>query len=231
MDSSTDVTWLGRHEALRFPPSGSTWAKAGWAAYFSETTREAGSHAPVLLRFGRHSNGEFAAFGPSIRAPLVVHELIVRVGAAGGTFLAALVRDLPFAQLEAAANLRVFQRTDPPGEDEFPFVNFAGPPRPLDGTGAEWTQFPDGQRRQRGPSLKLRVPPPGKRPDSFYEQVAERYLWLASQGPKPAEALARAQVDEVSPSTVHLWVREARRRGILPPGQRGKGTSPQEGQD
>lgn len=200
------------------------WRSLGWAAYFSDATRDL---AEVLLRFGRHSQARFADFPPGAKAPLVVHETVIRVGFDGGTATAAAARDVPLARLEAALNLRLLQHGGLPAENEFPFTAMQAPPP--DFPSEEWRQYPDGpHRRPRGPSLKLRVPPAGSRTDAFYEQVAERYLWLASQGPRPAEELARA--NDVSPSTVHLWVREARRRGILPPGQRGK-TPPKKGEE
>lgn len=216
MDSTDDVIWLGPDAVLRLPPPGSAWRSLGWAAYFSDSTR---GLAEVLLRFGRHSQVRFADFPPGAKAPLVVHETVIRVGFDGGTATAAAARDIPFARLEAAVNLRLLRRGELPAEEEFPFVTGQAPPH--DRGSEEWREFPEGpHRRPRGPSLKLRVPPAGSRPDRFYEQVAERYLWLASQGPRPAEELARA--NDVAPATVHLWVREARRRDILPPGQRAK---------
>jgi hypothetical protein len=65
------------------------------------------------------------------------------------------------------------------------------------------------------------VPPPGRpRPDSFYQQVANDYLAAASVSARPAVNLARGA--DVPVSTVRGWVAEARRRGFLPPGQKGR---------
>jgi hypothetical protein len=65
------------------------------------------------------------------------------------------------------------------------------------------------------------VPPPGRpRPDSFYQQVAEDYLAAASVSARPSVNLARGA--GVPVSTVRGWVAEARRRGFLPPGQKGR---------
>ena len=74
--------------------------------------------------------------------------------------------------------------------------------------------------------LKLRVPEGGKKPDSFYEQLAARWTWLTITRPRggrhrPASELAEA--NGVPVSTVHRWVKEARRRGILGPGSRTAG--------
>ncbi len=71
----------------------------------------------------------------------------------------------------------------------------------------------------RKPPLRITVPPGRRRPDVFYERVARAYSWLAEQGNRPASVLA--EVNEVPVSTVHRWVKEARRRGLLGPGRRG----------
>jgi hypothetical protein len=65
------------------------------------------------------------------------------------------------------------------------------------------------------------VPPPGRpRPDSFYQQVAEDYLAAASVSARPSVNIATAA--GVPVTTVRGWVAEARRRGFLPPGQKGR---------
>jgi hypothetical protein len=65
------------------------------------------------------------------------------------------------------------------------------------------------------------VPPPGRpRPDSFYQQVASDYLAAASVSARPSVNLARGA--GVPVTTVRGWVAEARRRGFLPPGQKGR---------
>lgn len=65
------------------------------------------------------------------------------------------------------------------------------------------------------------VPPPGRpRPDSFYQKVASEYLEAASVSARPSVNLATGA--GVPVSTVRGWVAEARRRGFLPPGQKGR---------
>jgi hypothetical protein len=66
----------------------------------------------------------------------------------------------------------------------------------------------------------LGPPHPRPKPDSFYQQVASDYLDAASVSRRPAVNLAKGA--GVPVSTVHGWVKEARRRGFLPPGQRGR---------
>lgn len=72
-------------------------------------------------------------------------------------------------------------------------------------------------RPPTAPELKLAIPDGFRKPDSFYRDVADRYLWLASTGSAPAQELARA--NSVPTTTVHRWVREskARRLLLLPP--------------
>lgn len=60
--------------------------------------------------------------------------------------------------------------------------------------------------------------PPGKRPDAFYRAVADAYSWLGGHMRHPAVELA--EINHVPTSTVHRWIKEARRRGLLGPGRR-----------
>lgn len=79
----------------------------------------------------------------------------------------------------------------------------------------EWDERPD-----RPPRI-LEIPNAKPRPDEFYEQVAELYAWLAGPGGSRKPAVDIANDNDVPASTVHRWVREARNRGLLSPGQRG----------
>ncbi len=62
--------------------------------------------------------------------------------------------------------------------------------------------------------------PDGSDPETFYQQVAEAYRSAAAESRRPAAVLAEEA--SVPVTTVHRWIREARRRGFLPPGQKGK---------
>lgn len=66
----------------------------------------------------------------------------------------------------------------------------------------------------------LKVPTERPYPDEFYKSVARSYLACLRIGGRPAPQLAEAW--GVPRSTVHGWVKEARRRGMLPPGRKGK---------
>ncbi|MDQ6853363.1 MAG: hypothetical protein M3046_06675 [Actinomycetota bacterium] len=68
------------------------------------------------------------------------------------------------------------------------------------------------------PSLKLKVPKTRKRPDEFYAEVAAAFSMAAATGSKPAVRIARANRQPVS--TVHRWIKEARRRGLMTPARR-----------
>ncbi len=56
--------------------------------------------------------------------------------------------------------------------------------------------------------------------DHFYGLVAEHYRARLTTGRRPAHELAAAS--GVPVTTVHRWVREARRRGFLPATQKGR---------
>jgi hypothetical protein len=78
----------------------------------------------------------------------------------------------------------------------------------------------------RRPPLRLRgAKDPRKKPPKFYEQVAAAYHWLVyhDRDRAPAETLHKA--NDVPVSSVHRWIKECRRRGLLDPGQRGRAGS------
>jgi hypothetical protein len=85
---------------------------------------------------------------------------------------------------------------------------FAGPM--ISGRAAQST-------RRRAARLKV---PDGAKGDGFYQQVAMVYSTLAAASNRPAVELAEA--NQVPLTTAHRWVKEARRRGFLPPGQKGR---------
>lgn len=63
----------------------------------------------------------------------------------------------------------------------------------------------------------------GQDPDAFSELVARHYRRCATLSNRPAQMMADQA--GIPARRVHFWVREARLRGKLPPGQRGKATS------
>lgn len=66
----------------------------------------------------------------------------------------------------------------------------------------------------------LEVPPARPFGDEFYRMVAALYSRLAHGTRGPAGRIADANGVELT--QVHLWVKEARRRGFLGPAQKGK---------
>jgi hypothetical protein len=62
--------------------------------------------------------------------------------------------------------------------------------------------------------------PDGRDPDGFYARVADAYREYAPHTRAAAAAIAREA--DVPVTTVHRWIGEARRRGFLPPGRKGK---------
>lgn len=62
--------------------------------------------------------------------------------------------------------------------------------------------------------------PDGTDTEGFYRRVAEAYRDAASDSRRPAAVLAEEA--GVPVTTVHRWIREARRRNFLPSGQKGK---------
>lgn len=74
--------------------------------------------------------------------------------------------------------------------------------------------------REAGMTRGVLRRPDGSDPETFYRAVAAAYGDYAYESRAPARALA-AEAD-VPVTTVHRWVREARRRGFLPPGRKGR---------
>lgn len=79
----------------------------------------------------------------------------------------------------------------------------------------------DGPQRTRTPADM----PPLERhrdddPEEFSERVAEYYIAFAAQSSKPTKDMA--EHSQVPLPTLRGWIREARLRGKLPPGRRGK---------
>lgn len=73
-----------------------------------------------------------------------------------------------------------------------------------------------GPARSREPLTR----PDGSDPEEFYARVADAYREFAPQVRYPA--IKMAEEADVPVTTVHRWIREARRRGKLPAGRKGK---------
>jgi hypothetical protein len=73
------------------------------------------------------------------------------------------------------------------------------------------------------PDIDARLPIDRKGTDEFFEAVARVYRLVVGAGLNPAPVIAGANPEiDGNLSTVHYWIREARKRGMLSPGIRGK---------
>ena len=134
-----------------------------------------------------------------------------------GSPTAELLRAIPVGRIEAAANAQL-SVADTDAVAGVPRTIRERPILPPDGLAGGWdltdparalTRPPDrSDGRSRG------------RPDLFYRQVADAYLDLSQASHRPASDIAHSH--GVPVTTAHRWVKEARRRGFLPPGRPGK---------
>jgi hypothetical protein len=69
-------------------------------------------------------------------------------------------------------------------------------------------------------SARLRIPVDRHFDDNFFKAVAATYSTLAALSPRPAAEIAEANKEALT--TVHSWIKEARRRKFLAPGRKGK---------
>jgi hypothetical protein len=134
-----------------------------------------------------------------------------------GTPSAELLRAIPVGRIEAAANAQLAAEEAPGGTT--PVVSLrARPVTPPVAEDIGWEMVePLLAVVRAAPSQSARL---RGRPDIFYREVADVYLEYAQASPRPACDLAERH--SVPVSTAHRWVKEARRRGFLPPGRPGK---------
>jgi hypothetical protein len=137
-----------------------------------------------------------------------------------GAPTAELLRAIPVGRIEAAANAQLSVVDDaivaaaPPGRRNAPAAR--EPHLSDDG----W-EAPDPLRAALRRSRPVSMPRTGtRRPDDFYRGIARAYLDLAQTSARPAAELA--ETHHVPATTAHRWIKEARRRGFLPPGRPGK---------
>jgi hypothetical protein len=189
-------------EALVFSPDAS-----GWARFFSPVYEGADT---VRVRFGRESKG----------GAWVAREIFVTFShrVSGRT-----LRDLPVGRMEAAVN-RPEHHAALSGLLPAEFTVMLPWPEdvPTPGGKIPWWIKPPRLQPEPAPDLALAIPPTVRKPDSFYEEVAGKFAYLATRSTRPANELADA--NDVPVTTVHGWVKEARRRGLLPSGERSRRT-------
>lgn len=190
----------------------------GWAAYFSPDVIPAGTH--VLLRIGPEEgrpgipvvvDGEprlAFAIDHAGRSPLEVRELRITAKPGSDAFGGSLLRELPFIRIEAAINQprhhEVLSRQVMPSNAVL--VDFPA-------KAVRWMTPPEEPVKTTRPDLRIEDPGGYRKPDEFYRDVADRYLWLATVSSRPAQELAAA--NDMPAATVHRWIREAKARGLL----------------
>jgi hypothetical protein len=122
-----------------------------------------------------------------------------------------LLSRIPVQKIEACVNRPAWRAMI---EQHLPPVGVKWPP-------PGWSQIPDGEPYAATPPTLRLDPPAGRpKPDSFYARVAEVFGYLTEVSTSPASDLAAA--NGVPATTVHGWVKEARRRRLLPAGQRSR---------
>jgi hypothetical protein len=190
----------------------------GWAAYFSSTITDSG--ALVLVRVAPElpplAGPSAAQRGPA-GAALEVKEVRVTAGLRAGGFASSLLREIPILRIEAAINQTAHRQVladrmsdDPTTADSPGGVRFRTPP----------TKTLTMDRR----SLVIADPGGYRKPDEFYRQVADLFLYQAAVSARPAHDIAEA--NGIPVATVHRWIREAKaRKVLLLPVHRGGGDS------
>lgn len=183
----------------RFVPSGATYFGGGWVRYYDSQHPE-----PVWVRVQ-----------PTPEGRLVIRELYLTADNDLGSerIDTDQLRRLSPSRMEATLNSPPYKALILERLGQAP-----GPKEPQGPTERTPVLRSTTSVHVHGEGL---VPPPGRpRPDSFYQQVADDYLAAASVSARPSVNLATAA--GVPVTTVRGWVAEARRRGFLPPGQKGR---------
>jgi hypothetical protein len=132
----------------------------------------------------------------------------------GAPITASTLRELPLADLQAWANSPKMREAIV-GQLDLEGVELAAVAADFATTHYDHPEL----RRLRRAGLPVPTDTGGKHPDSFYRRVAKVYAGLAEQTNRPAAEMAEA--NNVPVTTVHRWIKEARRRGFLAPGQKG----------
>ena len=120
---------------------------------------------------------------------------------AGDPVASPMLRNLPTSRIEAAINRRQFAVT---GASRF--------------EGGAMT-MPSGRIMRSADVLKPLGNP--KRTSDFYEVVALQHSRLVDDG-EPNPTARMAEISRVPLSTAQGWVARGRRKGLLPPGRRGR---------
>ena len=191
-------TWYGGGTLLRMAWGSFELRAAGWASYQDTDISE-----PIHVRFAEGVGGRLE---------------LVELHMGGATAITGeVLRKLNPGRLEAAANGpdvadelrgRMADSTATARRATERFLAALEPHDGADETAA--ASIPA--------SIVLNKSQGRKRPDDFYREVAAAFSWLSRESDQPARDLADS--NGVPVTTVHRWVKEARRRGLLPPARR-----------
>lgn len=154
------------------------------------------SSTRVLLRLQRQY-----AMGEEPKGEVRITGIVYLPEWAGDPVASPMLRNLPTSRIEAAINRRQFAVT---GTTRF--------------TGGKIT-MPSGRTLRAGEVLQPLGNP--KRTPDFYEVVALQHTRLVDDGESNPTA-RMAELSRVPLSTAQGWVARARRKGLLPPGRRGR---------
>lgn len=136
----------------------------------------------------------------------------------------AALRGVSISRLEAELNLATSHRPNVPVSEMPTLTAIYDAAQPEDTSTPEPTLA---QLRARTPAAIADEQPrpplgrPGREgPDEFYRNLATAYAEYAAKTKAPAKEIAHEA--GVPITAAHRWIREARRRGFLPPAQKGK---------
>jgi hypothetical protein len=187
----------------------------GWGgpAWISIASPEGGGTSMRIIRRG----GRWVVDGVYVHGPEIT---------------ASALKAIPVGRLDLVTNLMtkgtlyIYERETVMklGDNAYPFY-------PLRDGVVEEPSLAMLREQARGAPRELRIPGPASDrgrltrpdrsdPDKFYDRVAEAYREYAAQSRSPATKMAEEA--NVPVTTVHRWIREARRRGYLPAGRAGK---------
>lgn len=143
----------------------------------------------------------------------------------GTAITAQTTRALPMRQIEAMANTQLLPRESRGHENGRVVVGPLVALTARAGGDVSMSELRDRAQLIKAAPKKPRrrkplTRPDGTNPEEFYRRVAQAYAEAVVTTSKPAKVLAEEA--GVPVGTVHRWIREARRRGYLPPARRGR---------
>ncbi|MFJ4794137.1 hypothetical protein [Kitasatospora purpeofusca] len=170
---------------------------------------------------------EFIQSGPPGQERFDMRSVVMRAGS-GEILSARTWRRIPFSDVETMMRIPDIRRVLT-AESAVPAPSLSNLDAYFDATEADSTitaviptdvLHSDGADGLPAGSFPLVKAPDGRLTDEFLRDVAEAYTWLTEANRRPAPGIA--DMAEVPVRTVHRWIYEARKRGILPPARPGR---------